>query len=378
MNYFKRTWAEIDINALIDNVHNIKQVCDNKVMAVVKADGYGCGSVPIARVIQSLKVNWFAVSNINEALELRENGIDGHILILGYTPPECAPLLTKHNISQAVFSYDYAYQLMQYSKGNIKIHIKLDTGMSRIGFDCRTEEFLEFKDVIDVLSFDCFEFEGIFTHFSTADSDEEFNLQQYDLFKKGISAIKSKGFSPVITHCCNSAATYLQPRMHNDLCRVGVSLYCKGPDFDTEYVKDVITLKSVVSMVKNIRCGDGVSYGKTFVADKDMRVATISAGYGDGYTRGFSNKAHVLINGKKAKILGNVCMDQFIVDVTDCGTVNVGDEAILFGGDLPTYEVAAFANTIRYELICDISPRVPRVYVYNGKEYSAKEIVEEF
>lgn len=378
MEYLKRTWAEININTLIDNINNAKNICDNKVMAVVKADGYGCGAVPVARVLQSLQINWFAVSNIQEALELRTNGIDGHILILGYTPPECAPMLTKHDISQAVFSYDYAYQLMQYSKGNIKIHIKLDTGMSRIGFDCRSEDFNELNDVINVLSFDCFDFEGIFTHFSTADCDTDFNLKQYNLFKKGLCAIKSKGYSPIITHCCNSAATYCRPEMHNDLCRVGISLYCQSPDFDNNSYKDIITVKSVVSMVKNISAGDTVSYGKSFIAQNDMTVATVSAGYADGYIRALSNKAYVIINGKKAKVLGNICMDQFVVDVSECDAVNIGDEVTILGGSIPLYETENIANTIRYEIICGISPRVPRVYIYNGKEYSAKEICEQF
>lgn len=378
MDYLKRTWAEININSLIDNINTAKRISDNKVIAVIKADGYGCGAVPIAHIAQSLQVGWFAVSNLQEALELRNNGINGHILILGYTPPECAPLLTKYNISQCVFSYDYSYQLMQYSKGNIKIHIKLDTGMSRIGFNCRTEDFYELNDVINVLSFNCFEFEGIFTHFSTADCDIDFNLKQYELFKKGVSLIKSKGYSPIVTHCCNSTATYRQPQMHNDLCRVGISLYCKNPDFDNNYYKDIITLKSVVSMVKKISSGDAVSYDRTFVAKKDMMIATISAGYGDGYRRSLSNKAYVLVNNKKAKVLGNICMDQFIVDVTDCGTVNIGDEVILFGSQIPIYETASFADTIRYEITCGITPRVPRVYIYNDKEYSAKEICELF
>ncbi len=379
MEYLKRAWEEININNLIQNTKNAQKVCDDKLMAIVKADAYGCGAVPVSKVIQSLGVNWFGVSNIQEALELRENGINGHILILGYTPPECAPLLTKHNISQAIFSYDYAYQLMQYSKGNIKIHIKLDTGMTRIGFDCRDENFLEFNDVISVLSFDCFEFEGIFTHFSTADCNEDFNIKQYDLFKKGISAIKSKGYSPIITHCCNSTATYLHPKMHNDLCRVGISLYCKCPLFDNGLSKDIVTLKSVVSMVKTIRKGDPVSYGRNFVAEKDMTVATVTAGYDDGYRRALSNKAYVLINGQQAKVLGNVCMDQFVVDITDFSTVNIGDEVLLFGGDIPVYKAAALCDTISYEILCGVTTkRVPRVYVYNDKEYSANEISQMF
>lgn len=379
MEYLKRAWEEINVNTLINNVNNAKQVCDDKLMAIVKADAYGCGAKPVSKIIESLGVNWFGVSNINEAMELREVGIKGHILILGYTPPECAPLLTKYDISQAVFSYDYAYQLMQYSKGNIKIHIKLDTGMTRIGFDCRDENFLDFNDVISVLSFDCFEFEGIFTHFSTADCNEEFNKKQYDLFKKGVSAIKSKGFTPILTHCCNSTATYLHPNMHNDLCRVGISLYCDCPLFNNGLSEDIMTLKSVISMIKTVRKGDPISYGRNFIADKDMTVATITAGYDDGYRRAFSNKASVLINGKFAKVLGNVCMDQFIVDITDCGTVNIGDEAILFGQDIPVYKIANIANTISYEIICGITTkRVPRVYLYNGEEYSENEILEMF
>ena len=369
--FLRRTWAEIDVDALIHNFNIIKQTANTKVCAVVKANAYGHGVDIVAPLLQQAGADFFAVSNIEEALELRELGITKPILILGYTPAEYVQQLATHEISQCVYSLDYANELSAgAAKYNVKIkvHLKLDTGMSRIGFDCRSDEIVGIGDAISAAKLDCFDIEGVFTHFAVSDRNElqedGFTAEQYNRFCKAIDALKAHGIDPEYKHCCNSAALCLDSDKHLNMCRAGIVLYGLTPSIDLELPQDfkpVMSFKSVVSQVKNIRCGDTVSYGRTFKAQKDMRIATISAGYADGYYRLLSNKAFVLINGKRAKIIGRVCMDQFCVDVSDIPDVKRGDEVVLFGDGLPVEELADIVGTINYELVCAVSSRVIRV-----------------
>ena len=240
--------------------------------------------------------------------------------------------------------------------------------MSRIGFDCRSDEIVGIGDAISAAKLDCFDIEGVFTHFAVSDRNElqedGFTAEQYNRFCKAIDALKAHGIDPEYKHCCNSAALCLDSDKHLNMCRAGIVLYGLTPSIDLKLPQDfkpVMSFKSVVSQVKNIRCGDTVSYGRTFKAQKDMRIATISAGYADGYYRLLSNKAFVLINGKRAKIIGRVCMDQFCVDVSDIPDVKRGDEVVLFGDGLPVEELADIVGTINYELVCAVSSRVIRV-----------------
>ncbi len=372
MNFLHRTWAEIDINALIHNFNILKSKAGgSKIMVVVKADAYGHSVKDIAPVLQENGADWFGVSNISEALQLRESGIVKPILILGYTPVSETKTLYENNISQCVYSLEYAKELSDFAiKHNIKIkvHIKLDTGMSRLGFDCRSDDLCGIDDAITSIKLGGFDFEGIFTHFAnsdrTAENDDGFCQEQYGRFIKATEILQKNGLTPTFKHCCNSAAFLLDDDKHLSLSRVGISLYGLSPSSDLKLEEDfipVMSVKSVVSMVKEINAGDTINYGRTFKADKKMKVATITAGYADGYPRLLSNKGFVLINGKKANIIGRICMDQMSVDVTDIPNVKMGDEVILFGKELLVDTLADITDTINYEIICGISPRVPRI-----------------
>ena len=367
----RRTWAEIDEKALLHNFEIIKQTAKSKICAVVKANAYGHGVEIVAPALQKAGADFFAVSNIEEAVELRESGITKPILILGYTPCEYVCELKKHNISQCVYSLEYAKELSNEAvayNSKIKVHLKLDTGMSRIGFDCRSDSLDGIDDAIKAANLDGFEIEGIFTHFAVsdrnADQEDGFTSEQYNRFCKAINVLKSHNIDPEYKHCCNSAALCQDNDKHLNMCRAGIILYGLTPSADLHLQQDfipVMSFKSVVSQVKVIKQGDTVSYGRTFKANKDITVATVSAGYADGYSRLLSNKAEVIINGRRAKIIGRVCMDQFCIDVTNIPDVKRGDEVSLFGDDLPVEELAEIIGTINYELVCAVSSRVKRI-----------------
>lgn len=372
MNFLRRTWAEIDIDALAHNFEIIKSSAGNAaVCAVVKADAYGHGAKDISLALQQNGADCFAVSNIEEALELRDYGITKPILILGYTPSEYVRELESYDITQCVYSLEYAADLSKSAMAfgvNIKIHIKLDTGMGRLGFDCRSDKLCGIDDALKTAAMPNFEFEGIFTHFAVSDrnpkNEDGFTDRQYELFCKAIECFKNAGLAPRICHCCNSAATLSDNDKHLDMCRTGIILYGLTPDYDLNLKQNfipVMSVKSVVSQVKAVDSDTTVSYGRTYKTSKKTKIATIACGYADGYPRLLSNKGYVMIAGKKAPIVGRVCMDQFAVDVTDMPQVKMGDEVILFGKELPVEELAHLAGTINYEIVCGISPRVKRI-----------------
>ena len=372
MEILRRTWAEIDVDALIHNLKIIKsKTPDARIMAVVKANAYGHSAGIVAPVLDKNGADSFAVSNIDEALQLRSLNITKPILILGYTPPQLVKILNENNISQCVYSPEYALDLSAEAvKQNvkIKIHTKLDTGMSRIGFDCRSDDLFGIYLAISSSKLDGFDFEGIFTHFSVADrskvEEDGFTDAQYNRFKNAVEIFKKSGLVPKYCHCCNSAGLILDGDKHLDICRPGIILYGLSPSSAPELecnLIPVMTLKSVVTMVKEINENDSISYGRTFKATEKMRIATVSIGYADGYPRLLSNKGYVIINGKKANIVGRVCMDQLSVDVTDIPDAKMGDEVILFGKELSVNVLAELCDTINYEIVCGISPRVPRI-----------------
>ncbi|MBO5726875.1 MAG: alanine racemase [Clostridia bacterium] len=372
MDFLHRTWVEIDLDALSHNFNTIKENCaDSKVCVVVKANAYGHSVKDIAPKLDQLGADSFAVSNLVEALQLREYGIVKPILILGYTPAENADILAKNDITQTVFSTEFAKKLSQNAVKNnvtVKIHLKLDTGMGRLGFDCRSDECAGLSEAIEALKLPGFDYEGVFTHFSVADgTDDEtvtFTNEQYSRFLNCIQKIEAAGFKAKYTHCCNSAGTCIHTDKHLNYLRPGIILYGLTPDKDLELNEKfipVMTFKSVISMVKTINKGDTLSYGRTFKAEKTMKVATVTAGYADGYPRLLSNKAEVMVNGKRAKVIGRICMDQFIIDVSHIEDIKEDDEVILFGKELPVEELAALSGTINYEIVCGISPRVPRI-----------------
>jgi len=365
MEMASRTWAEIDMQALAGNFRAIRESCSQKIYAVIKADAYGHGAVPFAR---ALDADGFAVATLEEAVELRENGISKPILILGFTPPADADRLVQYDVMQCVYSLDYARALNgNVTRGKVKGHLKLDTGMGRIGFDCRSKAAPGLKDAKKVLQLGNLDMVGVFMHYAVADTpgEETFTQGQYERFWLAVAELEATGHHFAEKHCRNSAGTLRFPEEKSDTVRAGIILYGLTPSTDMELPKEfqpVMSLYSTVSLVKTVEIGESVSYGRTFVAPAKRKIATVSAGYADGVPRLMSNRGSVIIRGQRAKIVGRVCMDQFCVDVTELGDVEMGDTVTIFGPGLPVEEVAAAAETINYEVVCGISKRVPRIY----------------
>lgn len=379
MDFLRRTWAEIDLDNALYNFEQIKGIADGRgIMPVVKADAYGHGANILAELYEQNGADGFAVSNINEAIKLRKSGIKKDILVLGFTPVVYIQQLYAFNITQAVYCLQYAEQLSKAASDNsfvIKAHIKLDTGMGRIGFDCRSEELKGLDDVKKALALPALYYEGIFTHFSSADSTEDgdiaFSDGQYERFCK---ATRELNFNFKYVHCCNSAASALRSRDSGNLIRPGIILYGLPPakDLDIGYgLRPVMSVKSAVSMVKPIAKGASLNYGRTYTAEKPMLVATVPIGYADGYPRALSNRGRVIINGCYAPILGRICMDQMSVDVTDIPNVDIGTEVTVVGssdGLSVTFDdIAELCGTLSYEIMCNVSIRMPRVYIKNNK-----------
>ena len=375
----KRFWAEIDMNAAENNFNIIKGKLKKgtKLCCVVKANAYGHGAVYLSKLYEELGADFFAVSNIEEAMQLRNNGIKTPILILGYTPASCASILAENNISQSVFSYTYAKELSRSASSegvSIKIHIKLDSGMGRIGFDCIHGDMKVIDSVMEVCSMDGLVPEGIFTHFALADDGTdgaEFTRLQHERFCDVIDSLSERGMEFPIRHCANSATTFEYPEYHMDMVRVGVVLYGLAPSRKVkgcESLTPVMSLKSVISMIKEIEVGDTVSYGCTFTATKRTKIATAPVGYADGYWRSNAeNGTQMLIRGKRVNIVGRVCMDQLMLDVSEVKGVREGDYITVIGADKDEYigadELAKNNGTIGYEIICSIGERVPRFYI---------------
>ena len=375
----KRFWAEIDMNAAEKNFNIIKgKLSENtKLCCVVKANAYGHGAVYLSKLYENLGADFFAVSNIEEAMQLRNNGIKTPILILGYTPTSCASILAENNISQSVFSYSYAKELSTSAKAdgvNVKIHIKLDSGMGRIGFDSIHDTDKTVETIADVCNMEGLVREGIFTHFALADDGVdgvEFTKLQYERFTNITNKLASKNIEFEIKHCANSATTFEYPEYHLDMVRVGVVLYGVAPSNKVrgcEELMPVMSLKSVISMIKEIEEGDTVSYGCTFKAEKKTKIATAPVGYADGFWRSNAqNGTQMLIRGQRVNIVGRVCMDQLMLDVTDIKGVREGDYITLIGTDkdetITADELAKNNGTIGYEMICSIGERVPRFYI---------------
>lgn len=375
----KRAWAEIDLDNLAFNVQQIKSVIKKgEYMAVVKADAYGHGAAVLSPYLERLGINHFAVSNIEEAEELRRAGVVSDILILGYTDVDLAVELFEQNITQAVFSLEYAKALNSAAKRlgvKINVHIKVDTGMGRIGFNCKSTEGIDksIDQILEVLSLKSLNVTGIFTHFAESDEEAEeaisWTKKQFELFNKTAAEIKLKTGKNLIMHCCNTAATLFHQEMQLSLQRIGISMYGLNPNKELKLpikIKPVMSFKTIISQIKTVNMGESVSYGRTFIADKECVIATLPVGYADGYPRNLSNIGSCYVNGKKARIVGRICMDQMMIDITGI-TAKEGDTVELFGGNILAEEVAEKYNTINYELVCSVSRRVPRIYIKNGK-----------
>lgn len=381
MHILRRTWAEVDLAAAEYNFNIIREKAKgSRVCCVVKADGYGHGAKVLSKLYESLGADYLAVSNIDEAEELRDFGINLPILILGYTPVHDAKRLLKLNLTQAVYSLDFAKALSERCcelNGTLKVHIKIDTGMSRIGFMCQSfpRDNSSVNEIFEACSLKGLQAEGIMAHFSVADEGEEgrtYTEKQLENFEYTVKALKEKGVEFDIIHHANSAGTEDYENAHKTMVRAGIILYGLAPSPKLQGalpLMPLMTLKTSVASVKKIYKGTTVSYGRTFEAEEDMTVATVTIGYADGYFRDFSNKGYMLLKGKKCKILGRVCMDQTIIDVSGIEDVKIGDEVIVFSAtESPTADdLAKFADTINYEVICAVSKRVPRYYHKNGQ-----------
>ena len=387
---FRRPWAEIDLNTVETNFKFIKSLTKSKICCVVKADAYGHGAVYMAKKYEEMGADFLAVSNIDEAIQLRRAGISLKILILGYTPPKEANLLCYNDISQCVYSVEYAEELSEVLKksGNkLNIHIKVDTGMSRLGFfyqDLNRDE-KAIDEIAKVCKLEGLNPEGIFTHFAVADEGEKgesFTMRQYGCFKELIENLAYMGIKFKYRHCANSAATLDLPLSHFDMVRAGIIIYGLAPSGEVRNkgeLKPCLQLKSVVSHVKTIPEGAEVSYGRTFKAEKEMKIATVPIGYADGYPRLLSGKGDLLLHGKRCRILGRVCMDQLMIDVSHLENVKTGDTVTVIGTDgaetITADELARLTGTINYEIICDIGPRVPRIYLKNNKEVNIQNYI---
>lgn len=389
VNYFKRIWAEIDLDAISHNVTALRALlpADVKMMAVVKADAYGHGVETVTHTLTDAGVDFLAVSSISEAIQLRRFEEKLPILILGYTPPECARQLHEHNLIQTVYSLPYAEKLSAAAMSagcRITGHLKLDVGMGRLGFRADCDASME--EALAVCRMPGLIVNGIFTHFPSADFDGDANgsvtAGQIALFEARVAALEQQGAAFALRHCCNSAASLAYPAGYMNMVREGIALYGLAPSGQLAGkadLKPAMQLKTVVSMVKTLHAGDSVSYGRTVILQEDRQVATVCIGYADGYPRALSGKGYMLIHGKKAPILGRVCMDQLMLDVTGIDSVQMGTEVTVFGESdgvfLPVEEVAGLCGTVHYELICVLGKRVPRVYRKNGETIGVTDYI---
>lgn len=390
LEQYQRVCAHIDLDAIISNMDNMHAALSEgtRMAAVIKTDGYGHGAVQIARELEQIGYVWgYAVATAEEAFILRQSDIQKPILILGYTFPYADERLISMDIRPTVFRMDQAQRLSKAAAAagrEVRIHIKVDTAMSRIGIRPDDTGIAFIREVMGLKGI-CVE--GIFTHFARADEADKSALQaQLSCYRAFLGRVREECPKEIpFKHCSNSAGILETREADMDLVRAGITLYGLWPSEemrrDGVRLTPALSLKSTVVYVKEIEAGTPVSYGGTFVAQKRIKVATIPVGYGDGYPRSLSNKGEVLIRGRRARILGRVCMDQFMVDVTDIEGVAAGDEVTLIGRDgedsISMEEVGAVSGRFNYELACDISKRVPRVYQKGGKVTATKDYYDD-
>ncbi|MCI8772790.1 MAG: alanine racemase [Lachnospiraceae bacterium] len=391
MEQYKRVYAEVNLDAVHYNMEQMRQKTapDTRIMGIIKADGYGHGAVQIGRELETLDyVFGYGVATAEEAFILREAGLHKPILVLGYTFPYAYEEMIEKEIRPAVFRYDTLDELNACAERlgkNAKIHIKVDTGMSRIGIR-PDESGLQF--VKKALSCEALEVEGVFTHFAKADeADKTSAYRQIDLMSQFIDKAEADtGFRIPIKHCSNSAGILEIREANMDMVRAGITLYGLWPSEevsrDSISLRPLLSLKSRIVCIKEVDAGGQISYGGIYTAEKNMRVATIPVGYGDGYPRGLSGKGCVLICGKRAPILGRVCMDQFMVSVEEIPEAEEGMEVTLIGKDqdeqITMEEIGALSGRFNYELACNLGKRIPRVYVKNGRITDTKDYYKDF
>ena len=378
-------WAEIDLDAIKYNIDSIKRRVDTKeLIAVVKADAYGHGALDVSKTLVENGATKLAVAVITEAMELRHGNINTPIMILGYTPLEFAADLINYDIEQTIFDLEYATKLSEIALNlgkKAKVHVALDTGMGRIGFLINDNSL---NEILKISSLKGLEVVGIFTHFATADeSDKNYSNKQYKKFTDFNEKLISKGVNILLKHVSNSGAIIDMPNTYLDGVRAGIVLYGYYPSEDVLKqnldLKKAITIKTQVAHVKILDKNEYVSYGRKFKTERKSIIATLPIGYADGYSRALTGKAKVIINGKFAPVVGTICMDQCMIDVTDIGDVHVGDEVIVLGNDkdlkFDADDMAKAMGTINYEVLCMIKQRIPRVYIEDGKVKSIRNYI---
>lgn len=377
-----RTWAEINLDALEHNYRALRAMLPQgcRFVGLVKADAYGHGAVPVARKLEQLGADMLAIACVDEGEQLRRAGIRLPILCLGQTPPELGEELLRWDITQTVEDLETARQLSEAALAagkKLKVHLKLDTGMGRLGFRWEdTDNDAVADEMAQVCALPGLEAEGMFTHFAAADGDEDYTMAQLTRFLDARAALEKRGVRLKIYHCGASAAVLHYPCTHMDMVRPGIVLYGHYPDPDSQGLDGpglipVMTLKSRIAAVRAMPAGAKVSYGCTARLERDSRLAVLPLGYGDGLPRVLSNKLKVMIQGKPCPIVGRICMDMCMADVTDLPGVKAGEVATVYGPGL-TDEAARLAGTISYELLCRVAPRVPRVYWENGARMDEK------
>ena len=384
MKTLKRTWAEISLDNLEHNYRALRartpQGC--KFLGVIKADAYGHGAVPVSGTLSELGCEYLAVSNLEEAVQLRRGGIRTPILILGYTPPEYADTMVFMDLTQEIHSIDYARALEERLRGTnyiLNVHLKLDTGMGRIGF-LAYGDHSELPQLAAFSQLTHLRVEGVFTHFSVADSrredDERYTALQYARFCDALAELDSYGIRPTLRHCANSAVTILHPEYSLDMVRGGIALYGCAPDVDCEGLLDlrpVMTLRTTIAQIRDVAAGTPISYGRTFTAPRDLRMAVLPIGYADGLSRGLSGKVSFRLRGQDVPVIGRICMDMCMVDITSVSDAKAGDELTLFGYDedgvrVPVERLAQASGTISYEILCTLSKRIARLYYSGGRQ----------
>lgn len=376
-NKYYRVYAEINLDAIVKNVDNLMALTKENTgaLAVVKADGYGHGDVAVAKAVAQ-KVTGYAVATLDEAVNLRENGVKKPILVLGYVDPYEFDILVSHEITATVFDVETAQLLAdaaRVQKKQAHCHIKVDTGMRRIGLEPDENGIAIVKQITALKELSA---DGIFTHFAASDETDKTSAEhQFKLFTDFTGRLEKEGIHFTYRHCANSAAVIDMPQVDLDMVRLGIAMYGMYPSDEVKKEKvelfQALDLKSHITMVKEIPAGEKVSYGGTFTTTRTTKLATVSVGYGDGYPRALSSKGYVLVRGQKAPIVGRVCMDQMMVDVTDIENVTRADIVTLIGKDgdaeITVEEIAALAGTFNYEFVCDLGKRIPRSYYLNGE-----------
>lgn len=383
MDIVKRCWAEVSLDALCSNLNEIRSLAgDSDIMCVVKANAYGHGDAALTEYFETLGVRHFAVAALNEAVHLRRSGVTGDILILGGCLEDGIPLALEYGITLTVFDENFAKTLSRAALEcgkTAKVHIKLDTGMSRVGFNCMSKADCDkTADSITAMTrLDGVSVNGVFTHFAVSDEKdgEQYTKKQLERVLYIKKELESRGIFIERYHTSNAGGIMNFPDSHLDMVRAGILLYglYEGYGKQNSFLP-ALSLKSVITHIHEIKRGDTVSYGRTFTADKPMRLATVAIGYADGLPRSLSNAGKMSVNGRLASIVGRVCMDQTVIDVTDI-KCRAGDTVTVIGDGITAHDVAKLDNTINYETVCNISSRVPRVYLKDGKIYKITEYI---